>query len=69
MRLFAFGAALTLLACGSPNPGGDDDGVTPDSGDPPPTDGFRIVSPDVDIQPGQEITYCYYPTLKRRHPL
>jgi hypothetical protein len=61
MRLvFTFGAALSLLACGSPGPGGDDDGVTPDAGDLPPTDGFRITSPDVDIQPGQEITYCYY---------
>jgi hypothetical protein len=59
--VFAFGAALALVACGSPGgPSGDDDGVTPDSGDPPPVDGFRIVTPDIDIQPGQEITYCYY---------
>ncbi|MBX3156388.1 MAG: hypothetical protein KF773_10345 [Deltaproteobacteria bacterium] len=60
--VFAFGAAIALTACGSPGgpgPGGDDD--TPDAGgDPPPANGFRIVTPDIDIQPGQEITYCYY---------
>ena len=26
----------------------------------PPAQGFQIASPDVEIQPGQEIDYCYY---------
>lgn len=55
-----------LLACGgggmSADGGGDDaPPPPPDAGDPPPpTRGFQLVSPDVMIEPGQEITYCYY---------
>ncbi len=56
----AFTLLTSLAACGSN--GAADDDVPGDSGitDPPPDRGFRIVSPDIDIQPGQEITYCYY---------
>jgi len=54
---------LASAACGGSTPGGDDD-VTTDANDPnlppPPDRGFRIESPMVDIQPGQEITYCFY---------
>lgn len=27
---------------------------------PPPVNGFQIATPEVDVAPGQEITYCYY---------
>lgn len=27
---------------------------------PPPRDGFQITFPEVDIDPGQDVTYCYY---------
>jgi len=54
----------SLLACGGGGgPADDDDTPTPDSGTdlpPPPDRGFRITSPDITIEPGQEITYCYY---------
>ena len=53
----------SLLACGGGGgPADDDDVPTPDSGteNPPPDRGFRITSPDITIEPGQEITYCYY---------
>ncbi len=54
----------SLLACGGGGgPVDNDDDPTPDSGTdlpPPPDRGFRIVSPDITIEPGQEITYCYY---------
>ncbi|HEU0032057.1 MAG TPA: hypothetical protein VFQ53_15595 [Kofleriaceae bacterium] len=50
-----------LVACGGSGGGGGDDDTTPDAPDnPPPARGFQIVTPDIDIQPGQEITYCYY---------
>lgn len=45
-----------VTACGS-------DGTTtaPDaSGVEPPARGFQVVSPDVTIKPGEEVTYCYY---------
>lgn len=53
----------SLLACGGSSTADDDDTPTPDSGTdvpPPPDRGFRVVSPDVTIMPGQEVTYCYY---------
>jgi len=54
----AFALLATAAACGTssdPMNPGDDDVV-----DPPPDRGFRIQSPDIDIQPGEEVTYCYY---------
>ncbi len=64
----ALGLGLILAACGSDGGGGDgdDDGSnpTPDGGGtvdpPPPARGFQVVSPDITIMPGQEVTYCYY---------
>ncbi len=59
--------ALAFLGCGSGGSAGDDvgdDDDTPDAGDPPvPTSGFQIRTPDIVIQPGEEITYCYYTTI------
>lgn len=54
----------SLVACGSSGNGpiGDDDVPADSNPDlpPPPDRGFRVVSPDITIEPGQEITYCYY---------
>lgn len=64
MRYIALVLATTLAGCGAD--GGLPD-TTPDaptdSGDGtlmPPPRGFQIVSPTVDINPGVDVTYCYY---------
>jgi hypothetical protein len=60
---FALVLAAVLGACGGDAGGGaDDDGnAGPDSGGiAPPARGFQLQSPDIDIQAGQEITYCWY---------
>lgn len=44
---------LALAACGT-------DGATSEPDAATSTRGFEIQSPDVTIEPGQEITYCYY---------
>ena len=72
MKSLRFGILASLVlaaACGSGGSGdgggdgdGDGDG-SPDAGDPPPAEGFRITTPDIAIQPGEEVTYCYYTTL------
>jgi copper type II ascorbate-dependent monooxygenase-like protein len=57
---FVLITALTVAACGGsggPNPPGDDQ---PDAAVLPNGRGFIIQIPDIDITPGQEITYCYY---------
>jgi len=46
--------AILLVGCGGPEPSLDPDATSA------PARGFRVVSPDVTINPGQEITYCYY---------
>ena len=46
---------LVLAACGHDPV----DQPSPDSS-VAPARGFRVVSPDITIEPGQEITYCYY---------
>jgi hypothetical protein len=58
---FAFALLTSLVAaCGtSGGPMGDDDDGPPDL-PPAPERGFRVVSPEIVIDPGQEITYCYY---------
>jgi hypothetical protein len=54
-------ASLALAACGG---GGDGDDDTPGPDGPPaPAEGFRIQTPPIRIEPGQEITYCYYTTI------
>ncbi|MBA3501421.1 MAG: hypothetical protein M4D80_10535 [Myxococcota bacterium] len=56
-------SCLFLIACGggggtSDMNMGDD---TPDGGDiPQPKRGFQIVTPDITIKSGEEVTYCYY---------
>lgn len=63
----AFVLFTMLAACGSnPGAGGDDDptpdaSTTPDADTlEPPARGFQVVSKEIDILPGQEVTYCYY---------
>jgi hypothetical protein len=49
---------------------GDDEPPPPDGGDiTPPTRGFQIVSPDIDIAAHQEITYCYYFRTPNTEPM
>jgi Copper type II ascorbate-dependent monooxygenase, C-terminal domain len=62
MRLcfgFAVIAMSALVSCGGSSGGGDDDGIQIDANDQP-VNGFRIVSPDIVLAPGEESTYCYY---------
>lgn len=54
MRSLVLVLVTQLVACGSSVQPGD----LPDAG--PPAHGFQIVSPNVDINPQSEITYCYY---------
>ncbi len=56
MRIPPF-AVLVVMAAATACGG---DGSAPDGGVDPPARGFQVVSPDVTIMPGQEITYCYY---------
>jgi hypothetical protein len=61
--LFAF-SSLVLVACGGGGGGGGDD--TGDDAPGPDADPglqFRINTPEIEIQPGQEVTYCYYTTV------
>jgi Copper type II ascorbate-dependent monooxygenase, C-terminal domain len=65
MRTTLFVLLSILAACG--NDGATDGDDSPDASIPgggisldPPARGFQVVSPDVMIMPGQEITYCYY---------
>jgi hypothetical protein len=60
--------AVPAVACGGG--GGGDDDVTPDAGDPPvPVNGFRVVSPDIELAPGEESTYCFYFRTPNDKPL
>jgi hypothetical protein len=63
--LLASAFSLIVLGCsgGDGGLGGDDE---PDADDrpPPPEHGFQIVTPDLEILAGQEITYCYYTTVR-----
>src|SRR5688500_18984044 len=57
---------VMVAACGGGGdnpPGGDDDPASPDASDDPPANGFRIESPPLTIEPGEEVTYCYYTTI------
>jgi hypothetical protein len=65
-----------VLACGSGDGDGDGDGARPDAGASapdggiaPPARGFQVVSPEVEILPGQEITYCYYFRTPNTEPM
>jgi len=71
MRRLAFVLVTPLLGCtgtvvngedvpmpDAPTAGSDDGGVPVVM--PPPTRGFQIASPRIDIMPGEDSTYCYY---------
>lgn len=66
---FGFLASLVLAAAcggGGDGGGGDDDGTDGGGGGDasnPPAEGFRIQTPPITIEAGQEITYCYYTTI------
>ena len=64
LMLAAAGACTKDPAAGGDDTGGGDDGTGSGSGsnmDPaPPARGFQLKSPDIAIQPGEEVTYCWY---------
>jgi hypothetical protein len=65
MRTIGLLASLFLIACGGSGSTTDmmgDDAPPADAGTDidPPARGFQIVTPDIDIAAGEEITYCYY---------
>jgi hypothetical protein len=65
LRFVFLASCVLAAACGGGGSGddsGDDDGTDIDA-PPAPVDGFRIETPDITIQAGQEITYCYYTTI------
>jgi hypothetical protein len=68
-----FGLVLALMiigACGSDNGAGDDDDMSPPDAGPmaePPD--LKLVSPDIEIDPGQEVTYCWYFRTQNTKPL
>ncbi len=64
MRSLGFGLVLGLAlpfaaACGASDTGTGDD-TSPDAAVEPTTRGFQVVSPEITIPAGKEITYCYY---------
>jgi hypothetical protein len=65
---FALVLAIVLGACGSDGTGGDDDTTPPDSPPVDPPD-LVITSPEIEILPGQEITYCWYFRTTNAKPL
>jgi hypothetical protein len=65
---FALVLAVTLGACGSDGSGGDDATTDPDA-NPTITHDLELVSPDISIDPGQEVTYCWYFRAKNTKPL
>jgi hypothetical protein len=62
-------SCLFLIACGGG--GGTSDGITgdPDGNITPPARGFQIVSPDITIAAGEEVTYCYYFRTPNTEPM
>lgn len=63
LRLVSLASLVLAAACGGGGSGdGDDDGTSVDA-PAAPTEGFRIQTPQITIEAGQEITYCYYTTI------
>jgi len=61
--VFALVSFVVLGACGGSSKTGDDQPPDADTGNgdlAPPAYGFQLKSPQIDIMPGQEITYCWY---------
>jgi hypothetical protein len=65
---FAF---VSLMACGTDGAGpmGGDDGSGSGSDIDPPARGFQVVSKEIVIDAGQEITYCYYFRTPNTEPM
>lgn len=59
---------LAVAACksGGPGNGDDDDDVDAPAG---PDRGFQVISPDITIAPGEEVTYCYYFRTPNTEPM
>lgn len=58
---FALVLGLSLTACKGGDTGSGDDTTSPDASViDPPARGFQVISPEITITAGQEITYCYY---------
>jgi hypothetical protein len=63
--LFLLVAAFAFVGCTSDSadpPGGDGSGSGSDEL-PAPAQGFQVITPTIDLQPGAEVTYCYYTRL------
>ncbi|HEY5923960.1 MAG TPA: hypothetical protein VIV11_19910 [Kofleriaceae bacterium] len=65
MRKLGLAFAILAAACGTEPMGGGDDGMGSDAGSgsgmlEPPARGFQLQSPEITINAGQEITYCWY---------
>lgn len=68
--VFALVLAVTLGACGSDGSGGGGDDMTEPDGPPamvPPD--LQLTSPDITIDPGQEINTCWYFRTPNTKPL
>jgi hypothetical protein len=72
MRSTGVALAITFVACSSPPPGApgdqpdaggggsDSDAAVPTDSSPPPAPAFRVTTSDVPLNPGDEVTFCYY---------
>jgi Copper type II ascorbate-dependent monooxygenase, C-terminal domain len=79
MRRTTLGLLLlsTLIACGTEyqaggtdQPGAPDASVGTDGGAlPPPARGFQVTSSNIVIEPGEEVTYCYYFRTPNTEPM
>jgi hypothetical protein len=63
--LLAASGAVSGLGCSSSDDGEPGDGSDLPGPDepgtlPPPAQGFQVVTPVIELQPGAEVTYCYY---------
>ncbi len=60
---------LAATACGNGGSSAGDDVAEADAAVTPTTRGFRVVSPDIDIQPGEEVTKCYFFRTPNTEPM
>src|SRR5262245_15588571 len=62
--LVAAGCVIGGAACaaedGEPGEGSGSGTLDPEAPLPPPAQGFQVVTPILELQPGAEVTYCYY---------
>lgn len=70
LRPMFLASCVLAAACNGGDGGGDDDGTDVDGGNTdPPAEGFRIQTPPITIEAGQEVTYCYYTTINIPRPM